>query len=88
MSERMNGEDKKIMYNFHEKLTWKEEASVGWGNITKRGQENTCENLNGSVEFQNLVQCQSSVLAVLNVQFTQCVVCLATFWDYIVESFD
>jgi len=31
----MNGEDKKIMYNFREKLTWKEEANGGWENVIK-----------------------------------------------------
>ena len=31
----MNGEDKKIMYNFRKKLPWKEEDTGGWENITK-----------------------------------------------------
>jgi hypothetical protein len=31
----MNGEGKKIVYHFLEKLTWKEEVTGGWENISK-----------------------------------------------------
>jgi hypothetical protein len=31
----MIGKGKKIMCSFSEKLTWKEEATGGWENITK-----------------------------------------------------